>query len=217
MLLALAGFDAALFAALAALGIAAIGRWGALLPWVVYLGSTEALSRLTRLRPELLALLLLLAAAWFAGRGAYRRLGLVAALYALSYSAIHAFAGLMFAAFLLFAWRAEAADRALLLDGVDGSGHCRSTPCAGSDWVSFSTRAFPPTSPDWSTRRASAWAARRSPVQAPSWGRIRSRSLSSLSSGAWWRLSSSGWRDDRPTSARRTTLPETCTTSPPAT
>jgi hypothetical protein len=104
-LFALAAFGAAIFAALAAFAVAAVGRGGAWFPWIVLLGSTEALFRLVRLRPELLALLLLLAAAWLIGRGSPRLLGLLAVVYALSYSAVQAFAGLVLGSFVVFAWR----------------------------------------------------------------------------------------------------------------
>lgn len=121
-LVALAALDGAIFGLLATLGFAAIGRWGALLPLVVFLGSTEALFRLTRLRPEHGALLLLLVAAGLIGRGAYRSVGLVAALYALAYSAVHAFAGLAVAAFLLIGWRTRRWPWALPLYAIGGLG-----------------------------------------------------------------------------------------------
>jgi hypothetical protein len=118
----LAVCDATIFALLAALGAAAIGRWGALLPVVIFLGSTEALFRLVRLRPELAALVLLLGAAWLLGRGKYRWLGVLALLFALSYSAVHAFAGLALASFLVIGWRTRRWPLALLVYCFAGLG-----------------------------------------------------------------------------------------------
>ncbi|MDX1999799.1 MAG: hypothetical protein SF066_18920 [Thermoanaerobaculia bacterium] len=103
--LALALLDGALFALLGFLGSRAIGRWGWLLPLAVYATTTEAALRLVRLRPELLALGLFLLAALFVARGRYRLLGVVAALFALAYSAVHAFLGLWLVLFVLSGWR----------------------------------------------------------------------------------------------------------------
>ncbi len=100
----LAILNAILAAALAFLGFEAVGRWGLLTPVLIYAGSIDFLGRLIRLRPEILSLLLLLAAVWCAGRRKYRWLGLIALLYTLSYTAFHAFAGLAFAWFVQQWW-----------------------------------------------------------------------------------------------------------------
>jgi len=101
---ALAMLNALVATALAHYGTRAAGRWGLLVPLVVYAGSIEFLGRAIRLRPELLSLLLLLAAVACAASGRYRLLGAVAALYALSYTAFHALLGLCFAWFVQQGW-----------------------------------------------------------------------------------------------------------------
>ncbi len=101
--LALALFNAGLAALLAWLGMGlAASAWGALLPLGLLLASAELDWRLVRLRPELLALLLFLLAVAAAGRRHYRLLGVVAFVFALSYTAFQALLGL---AGLLFLWR----------------------------------------------------------------------------------------------------------------
>lgn len=119
---ALALLNALVAAALAGLGTAAIGRWGLLATLLVYGGSLDFLGRAIRLRPELLSLLLLLAAVVCAARGRYRLLGAVAALYALSYTAFHAFLGLTAAWFLHRWWIRRRASWALLLYPILGVG-----------------------------------------------------------------------------------------------
>lgn len=119
--LALALLDGALFALLGFLGSRAIGRWGWLLPVAVYATTTEAALRLVRLRPELLALGLFLLAALFVARGRYRLLGVVAALFALAYSAVHAFVGLWLVLFALWGWRDRRWEWALPLYAVLGT------------------------------------------------------------------------------------------------
>ena len=119
---ALALLNAALAATLAALGFAAIGRWGLLTPVLVYAGSLDFLGRAIRLRPEILSLLLLLAAVWCAGRRRYRWLGLVAALYALSYTAFHALGGLALAWFAQQWWSRGRREWGLLLYPILGLG-----------------------------------------------------------------------------------------------
>ncbi|HSM81089.1 MAG TPA: hypothetical protein VLS96_05360, partial [Nodosilinea sp.] len=64
----------------------------------------EVAWRLVRLRPELLSLVLFLAALWAVARGRYRWLGFLAAVYTLSYTAFHAFVGLCFILFFFFGW-----------------------------------------------------------------------------------------------------------------
>ncbi|MEM6797678.1 MAG: hypothetical protein AAF725_27165, partial [Acidobacteriota bacterium] len=91
---ALAFWNALIVGGLAAFGRLAAGRWGLALPLLVYLGSLDFLGRSIRLRPELFALVLVLAATWCVGRGRFRTLGLVTFVFALSYTAIHALLGL---------------------------------------------------------------------------------------------------------------------------
>jgi hypothetical protein len=119
---ALALLDAALFAAIAGLAASAVGWWGLLVPFAVFAGSSEAALRLVRLRPELLALLLLLAAAYLVGRGRYRTFAAVSALFALSYSAVHAWLGLWCAVFLFWGWSRRRWEWALPLYAALGVG-----------------------------------------------------------------------------------------------
>lgn len=119
---ALALLNAGIVAALAWLAVRAVGWWGLLLPWLVYAGSLEYLGRAIRLRPELLSLLLLLAATVCAGSGRYRLLGLFSALYALSYTAFHALLGLAFGWFVARGWITRRWHWGLLLYPVLGVG-----------------------------------------------------------------------------------------------
>ncbi len=100
----LALVNALLAATIALLAVRAAGRWGLVAVPLLYFCSLDFLSRLIRLRPELLSLLLLLAATWCAARGRYRLLGLVAGLYTLGYTAFHALLGLCFAWFVQQWW-----------------------------------------------------------------------------------------------------------------
>ncbi|HXT22640.1 MAG TPA: hypothetical protein VN811_05615 [Thermoanaerobaculia bacterium] len=97
----LALLDALLLALLAGIGCRLAGWWGLLVPAWVGLGSLEVAWRLVRLRPELLSLAVLLLALAAAGSGRYRLLGLLAAVYALSYTAWHAFVGVFWLLFVL--------------------------------------------------------------------------------------------------------------------
>jgi hypothetical protein len=120
--LALAGFDAAVLAAIAWVASHALGAWGALVPFWLWLGSTELAWRMVRLRPELLSLLLLIAALWAVARRRYRLLGLIALLYALSYVAIHAFVGLCLLLFVILGLAERRWEWPLLLYPVLGAG-----------------------------------------------------------------------------------------------
>ena len=104
--LALALYDATVFAALAALGQAALGAWGLLLPFALCFGSTEAAWRLVRLRPEHLSLLLLLASAWLAVRRRFRWLAVAALAHTLAYAAgVPVYLGCFVLLFLLWGVR----------------------------------------------------------------------------------------------------------------
>ncbi|HEX2466273.1 MAG TPA: hypothetical protein VHR17_16750 [Thermoanaerobaculia bacterium] len=95
---------AALFAALSVAARRTLGGWAILLPWAIAFSSTELAWRWVRLRPELLSLLLLVCALEAIARRRYRLLGAIAALYALSYTAFHAFVGLCGLIFLFGGW-----------------------------------------------------------------------------------------------------------------
>jgi hypothetical protein len=121
-LVALALLDAALFAAIAGLAAGAIGWWGLLVPFAVFAGSTEAALRLARLRPELFALVLWLVAAYLVGRGRYRTFAALSVLFALSYSAVHAYFALWCAVFVFWGWSRRRWEWALPLYAALGLG-----------------------------------------------------------------------------------------------
>lgn len=102
--LALALLGGLAAAAVAALAARAIGWWGVAVPFWLFFASTELAWRLVRLRPELLALVLLLAAVAAIGTGRDRLLGVVAFLFTLSYTAFQALLGLAGLAFVYFGW-----------------------------------------------------------------------------------------------------------------
>ncbi len=116
----LAGFNALVVAALAFLGQQAIGRWGLLTPLLLYAGSLDFVSRMIRLRPEILSLLLMLVATWCAANRRYRWLGLVAGLYTLSYTAFQALLGLCGAWFAQQLWGRGRREWSLILYPILG-------------------------------------------------------------------------------------------------
>ncbi len=120
--LALALLDAAILAIIAGLAWRAVGRWSLLAPLAIGLGSLEVFWRLVRLRPELLALVLLLLALAAAGTRRFRLLGAIAALFALSYVAWHAFLGLFLLLFGFRGWARKSWDWPLALYPLLGSG-----------------------------------------------------------------------------------------------
>lgn len=87
--LAVAFLNAVLFTLLGWLATRALGWWGLAVPAYIYLGSFPFADRVSRLRPELMALVLLLLLIWLAARRRYVFLAIVAALFALSYTAWH--------------------------------------------------------------------------------------------------------------------------------
>ena len=101
---ALALLLAALFATMSVAARRTLGGWAILLPWWLAFASTELAWRWVRLRPELLSLVLLVCALEAIARRRYRLLGAIAALYALSYTAFHAFVGLCVLIFLFAGW-----------------------------------------------------------------------------------------------------------------
>jgi hypothetical protein len=120
--LALALLLAALFATIAALARPVLGPWAIALPWWLALASTELSWRWVRLRPELLSLLLLLCAIAAIGKRRWRVLGVVAAVYALSYTAFHAFLGYCVLLFLFTGWARRRWEWAFLLYAAAGTG-----------------------------------------------------------------------------------------------
>lgn len=102
--LALALWNAIIVALLVHLGQRVAGPWG---PWVAvlaYAGSLPFLGRMIRLRPELLALVLILLAVECVGARRYRTLGAVALAFTLGYTAFHALLGLCGLWFLHHRW-----------------------------------------------------------------------------------------------------------------
>ncbi len=91
---ALALLVAGAAATMALVAVRVAGVWGLLAPWLVLLGAQTYLLRVVRLRPELLALILFLLAAALVGQRRYRLLGGVGFVFALGYTAFHAFLGL---------------------------------------------------------------------------------------------------------------------------
>jgi hypothetical protein len=93
--LALALFGALVAGAIGLLAMRRIGWWGFFVPWWIFFAAPPFLDRIIRLRPELLALLLLLAAMELMVRRRPVWLGVTAALFTLSYTAFHVLAGLV--------------------------------------------------------------------------------------------------------------------------
>lgn len=120
--LALAFFEALALTAVAVLALRFLGLWGLLVPFGLVVGSTELAWRLVRLRPELSALPLLLAAVWALGTARYRLLGALALVFTLAYTAFQAVLGLAFLTFLLRWWQDRAAPWAALLYPTLGVG-----------------------------------------------------------------------------------------------
>jgi len=112
---ALAFFEALIAAVIAGLSLRFLGLWGLVVPFGLFVGSLELAWRTVRLRPELLALALLLAAVWALGTRRPRLLGLLALAFTLAYTAFQALLGLVALVFLLRWWRDRRADWAALL------------------------------------------------------------------------------------------------------
>lgn len=92
--LALAACNALVAAAMAAAATPALGWWSMAVPAWLYLAAPLMTFRLIRLRPELFALLLLLALIHVAARRRWVVAALVAAVFALSYTAVQVVPGL---------------------------------------------------------------------------------------------------------------------------
>lgn len=103
-LLAVAILNAAIATAVASLAVAAVGAWGYAIPVLLFATSANFTIRLISLRPESLSLLLLLAGAAAAARRRGVLLGLIAAVYALSYTGFQALLILCVLWFLAGGW-----------------------------------------------------------------------------------------------------------------
>lgn len=114
---ALVVFNVLLALVLASIGRFVVGRWGLLLPFVLPLLSLEMAWRLVRLRPELLALsLMLIALVCLAERRPWRLLA-ATFLFTWSYTAFHALLGVLFVATVLL-WSHERARGEILGRGA---------------------------------------------------------------------------------------------------
>ncbi|HYK02280.1 MAG TPA: hypothetical protein VE974_11025 [Thermoanaerobaculia bacterium] len=94
--LALALLNAAFVAAITAYATRAFGWWSLAVPLWLYVAAPMMTFRLIRLRPELVALLLLLALLRLASERRFAFVAAVAAVFALSYTAFHVVVGLSF-------------------------------------------------------------------------------------------------------------------------
>ncbi len=120
--LALALLGAGVLAAIGYLSLRALGSWGLIAPFWLLLGSMEFTWRLVRLRPELASLIILLLALWAAVRRRYLWLGALSLIYALTYTAIHAYLGIFLLIFLGHAWALRRWDLKLMLYPLLGAG-----------------------------------------------------------------------------------------------
>ena len=98
--IALAMLNAGIVTVIGYCAIEAVGPWGALLPLWLYVATPPFFGRVIRLRPELLALILLLLFVRVAAARRYRWTFAIALLFALSYTAWHVFVGLAILWFL---------------------------------------------------------------------------------------------------------------------
>lgn len=102
--IALALLNAIVAAIIANISIRAIGKWGLFVPVWIF-GTSAAFSlRMSRLRPEILSLILLMIATWLVSRKKYRWLIVLSALYTLSYTAFHVLIGLSIGWFIIIGW-----------------------------------------------------------------------------------------------------------------
>jgi hypothetical protein len=92
--LALAAINAGIFTIAASFSIGVIGWPGLLVPVWMYLAASPFTSRVIRLRPELVALVIILAAITFRPRHRALYLGFLAFLFTITYTAFHVFLAL---------------------------------------------------------------------------------------------------------------------------
>ncbi len=120
--LALTLLGALALATIGFLSLRAIGRWGMVVPFLLVFGSLELTWRLVRLRPEIASLIILLCALWCAVQRRYGLLGLLSLVYALTYTAIHAYVGIFFLVFFGHAWALRRWEWRLLAYPILGAG-----------------------------------------------------------------------------------------------
>lgn len=92
--IALAVANATLVAVITAAATQALGWWGLAVPLWMYVSAPMMAFRLVRLRPETAALLLMIVLIYFASSRRYLGVAVVAAVFALSYTAVHVVVGL---------------------------------------------------------------------------------------------------------------------------
>ncbi|MCA1732270.1 MAG: hypothetical protein LC732_01550, partial [Acidobacteria bacterium] len=92
--LALAFFNALIFAVIGVIARSSVGNWGVVVPLFLYLTAGSFIARVFRLRPELLSLILLLLVIVVAAKRRYLWVAILSAAYALSYTAFQALVGL---------------------------------------------------------------------------------------------------------------------------
>jgi hypothetical protein len=102
--IALAMFNAMTAAVIANLSIRAIGKWGFFVPVWLFGTSAAFTLRMSRLRPEILSLIILIVATWLASKKKYHLLLILSALYALSYTAFHVLIGISIGWFIMIGW-----------------------------------------------------------------------------------------------------------------
>lgn len=120
--IALALLDALVAAALTYAAVAALGARGMVVPFLVFGTAADFTLRMARLRPELLALLLILAAISAAAAGRTILLAAIGFVFALSYTAFHALLGLCALFFVVELWARRRADWGLLAYPAVGVG-----------------------------------------------------------------------------------------------
>jgi hypothetical protein len=92
--LALALLNASIATAVANLAARAIGLWGFAVPFWLWIAAPPFFTRIVRLRPELIALLVILIAIPYAAKRRWIVLGVLAAVFTWSYTAFHVFLAL---------------------------------------------------------------------------------------------------------------------------
>ena len=92
--LALAFFNALIFAIIGLIARNTVGNWGIVVPLFLYITAGSFIARVFRLRPELLSLILLLLVIAAAAKRRYLWVAVLSAAYALSYTAFQALVGL---------------------------------------------------------------------------------------------------------------------------
>ncbi len=107
--LALAVLNAAVATAIANLAARAIGLWGFAVPLWLWIAAPPFFTRIVRLRPELIALLVIAVAIPFAAKRNWLALGVLAAIFTSAYTAFHVFLALCVIWWLLDRFRAPGA------------------------------------------------------------------------------------------------------------